>query len=108
MKINPSLEKPTVATFRSTPASPKAGPGASAQAQTVAIEGGRSAAVSVSVSTLARSMEANSAGEMPDVDMGKVQSVRASIADGSYVVNPELIADRLLTNAQEILQRQAT
>jgi negative regulator of flagellin synthesis FlgM len=37
--------------------------------------------------------------------MDKVNAVRASIEQGTYVVNPEVIADKLLANAQEMLNR---
>jgi negative regulator of flagellin synthesis FlgM len=37
--------------------------------------------------------------------MQKVAAVRSAIQDGSYVVNPEAIADKLLANAQEMLKR---
>jgi negative regulator of flagellin synthesis FlgM len=50
-------------------------------------------------------MEATNAGDAPEVDMGKVNAVRNAIAEGTYVVNPEVIADKLLSNAQEMLQR---
>lgn len=36
-------------------------------------------------------------------DAEKVERVRQSIADGTYRVNAEAIADKLLTNAQEVL-----
>jgi negative regulator of flagellin synthesis FlgM len=50
-------------------------------------------------------MEASNRGEAPDVDMEKVNVVRASIAQGTYKVNAEAIADKLLSNAQEMLTR---
>lgn len=38
-------------------------------------------------------------------DRAKVEQVKQSIADGSYKVNPEAIADKLIANAQELLSR---
>jgi negative regulator of flagellin synthesis FlgM len=38
-------------------------------------------------------------------DQAKVEQVKQSIADGSYKVNPEAIADKLIANAQELLSR---
>lgn len=38
-----------------------------------------------------------------DFDAEKVQRTSQSIADGSYKVNAELIADKLIANAQELL-----
>jgi negative regulator of flagellin synthesis FlgM len=40
-----------------------------------------------------------------EVDAEKVSAVRSAIQQGTYVVNPEAIADKLLSNAQEMLRR---
>jgi negative regulator of flagellin synthesis FlgM len=56
------------------------------------------------MSTLARSLE-TSGSETGEVDMAKVNSVKQAISQGTYVVNPEVIADKLLSNAQEMLPR---
>ncbi len=37
------------------------------------------------------------------VDSGKVESVKTAIANGSFTVNAEAIADKLLSNASEML-----
>lgn len=88
-------------------ATQKAGPGASASgaATTTASQGTRSAGVAVTVSTLARGLEKAGRGEAADIDTQKVASVRSAIQQGTYVVNPEAIADKLLSNAQEMLNR---
>ena len=83
----------------------KSGSVASTPAKTSATKGTQSAGVAVTVSSLARSMEADSGGEASDVDMTKVNAVREAIAQGTYVVNAEAIADKLLSNAQEMLTR---
>ncbi len=41
------------------------------------------------------------------MDMDKVQRIRAAIADGSYRVDAEAIADRLIADNLEMLQRAA-
>ncbi|MCF8167351.1 MAG: flagellar biosynthesis anti-sigma factor FlgM [Rhodoferax sp.] len=77
---------------------------ASGTANAAATQTARSPSVAVTVSTLARGLEkASRAGA--DIDTQKVASVKASIEDGSYVVNAEAIADKLLSNAQEMLTR---
>lgn len=78
---------------------------ASTAASSGASQSTRSAGVAVTVSTLARGLEKTGRGEAADIDTQKVASVRAAIEDGTYVVNPEAIADKLLFNAQEMLNR---
>jgi negative regulator of flagellin synthesis FlgM len=38
-----------------------------------------------------------------DFDSEKVDRIRQAISNGTYKVNPEAIADKLLTNAQDLL-----
>ena len=83
----------------------KPGPGPAA-ANTAAAKGTQTAGVAVTVSSLARSMELASRSDPGDVDTAKVNAMRAAIAQGTYVVNPGAIADKLLANAQEILNRR--
>lgn len=90
-----------------TPAAQKSAQGgnAAAAAGANAAQSTRSAGVAVTVSTAARGLEKSSRNEAADIDAQKVASVRAAIQDGTYVVNPEAIADKLLSNAQEMLNR---
>lgn len=104
MKISQPTENPAVVSSNAAPVSAKNAPSASVQARSSAAKSPQSAGVAVTVSTLTRSLEVSNAGEMPDVDSQKVEAVRTAIADGTYVVNPGVIADRLLSNAQEMLQ----
>lgn len=78
---------------------------ASTAASTGAAQSTRSAGVAVTVSTMARGLEKTGRTEGADIDTQKVASVRAAIQNGTYVVNPEAIADKLLSNAQEMLNR---
>ena len=61
-----------------------------------------SAGVPVTVSNQALAMEQSKG---PDIDMAKVASVRTAIANGTFKVNPEAIADKLIANAREMLKR---
>jgi negative regulator of flagellin synthesis FlgM len=76
-----------------------------AAASTAAAQGARSAGVAVIVSTFARGVEKTGRNEGASFDAQKVATIKAAIQDGSYSVNPEAIADKLLTNAQEMLNR---
>ena len=105
MKISQPSEKPVVLSSSVAATVAKSGQTASTPAKTTASKGPQSAGVAVTVSPLARSLEASSQGEAPDVDMAKVNAVRASIAQGTFQVNAEAIADKLLSNAQEMLTR---
>ena len=60
--------------------------------------------VSVSISDPVRSMVQGGVSDGV-VNMDKVLAVRASIEQGAFKVNPELVADRLLENAQEVIHR---
>lgn len=108
MKIgHPSDNSIPVHSSTAAPAQ-KAGQGPSASATAAANQGTRSAGVAVTVSTLARGLEKTGRGEAAEIDTQKVATVKAAIQDGSYVVNPEAIADKLLANAQEMLNRTAS
>lgn len=82
------------------PASPSFGQGVQASSAALGKVG-----VSVSFSDPVRSMVSGgmNAGV---VNMEKVLAVRATMEQGAFKVNPEIVADRLLGNAQEVLGRR--
>lgn len=63
------------------------------------------AGVGVTMSEQARRLEQTRAADGSDIDMDKVNAVRLAIENGSYVANAEAIADKLLANAREMLNR---
>lgn len=97
MKIGPLESKPAatpVATER------KAG---SAAAEAAAAASGPSARVALSPAA-----SALSAGVAdPTFDAAKVERLAQAIRDGKFEVNAEVIADKLITNAQELLARNS-
>lgn len=104
MKISQPSDNPAAVSSNLSALAVKNGPAASTLAKATASKSTQSAGVSVTVSNMARSLEASGTSDSPDVDMVKVNNVRSSIANGTFVVNPEAIADKLLSNAQEMLQ----
>jgi negative regulator of flagellin synthesis FlgM len=58
---------------------------------------------SVTVTLSPQSQSLSTQGSNADVDTAKVESIKSSIANGSFKVNAEAIADKLLSNASEML-----
>ena len=105
MKIGQTSDNTIPAGTKATSAPAKGGQNAGAASSAGAAKGAPDAGVAVTVSSLARSMGASNRGEAADVDMQKVNAVRTPIEQGTYTVNAEAIADKLLSNAQEMLDR---
>ena len=62
------------------------------------------AGVPVTFSTAARALEQTSRNQ-GDFDAGKVKAVRTAIENGTFKVDAEVIADKMLANTQELLSR---
>ncbi len=101
MKIGSHSDLPPSVTQAATAGAQKAAQGAAENAKT----SGASVGVSVSVSTLARSMEKPEVNTSADIDTAKVNAVKTAIKNGTFKVNPEAIADKLLSSSQEMLSR---
>lgn len=77
------------------------------KAQAEAAQAATSAATNPGVAVVltgARALGRDVQGLSSVVDAKKVAAMKAAIADGSFTVNPEAIADKLLANAQDMLQ----
>ena len=61
------------------------------------------AGVPVTLSSAARGVEAGRS--TADFDAGKVKAVKSAIENGTFKVNAEVVADKLLSNAHETLSR---
>lgn len=57
----------------------------------------------VSLSSTARSLQAS---EEAPVDSGKIGEIRQAISEGRFTVRPEVIADRLIDSARELIRSQ--
>ncbi len=103
MKIGQGIESlvaASTANVKKTEQDKEAAPASLAQKDARAMP---TAGSSVSVSTLARTLEKADVGVNADFNAQKVADIKASIQEGTYTVNPEAIADKLLANAQEML-----
>lgn len=63
---------------------------------------GVSGETAVSLSSTARSLQADEA----PVDSGKIGEIRQAISEGRFTVHPEVIADRLIDSARELIRSQ--
>ncbi len=73
------------------------------RAQATAPAASPDASAQVALSTTAATLR--SGGASADFDAEKVVRIQQAIADGTFKVNPEAIADKLIANAQEVLGR---
>lgn len=102
MKIGQKPELPAVALQVAARQAPKTtGPAAEEAAKSTQVATS-SAGVPVSFSTSARGLDSTgrASGEF---DADRVKAIRAAIANGTFSVNAEAIADKLLANTSEIL-----
>jgi len=99
MKVGSPADKPPVAPV----ATGRAGTG---DASVKATPSGAAAEASaqVALSSTAASMLSGVGGANAEFDAEKVARISQAIADGSFKVNAEAIADKLIANAQELLK----
>jgi negative regulator of flagellin synthesis FlgM len=72
--------------------------------KTGSLEGGPEASAKVTLSGAANGL--STAGVEGSFDSAKVDRIKKAIEDGSYKVNADAIADKLIANAKELLSRQ--
>lgn len=80
------------------------GVNASNTGKTGSLEGGPEASAKVTLSGTANGL--STAGTEGSFDSAKVDRIKKAIDEGSYKVNPDAIADKLIANAKELLSRQ--
>jgi negative regulator of flagellin synthesis FlgM len=76
-----------------------------APGKTGSLDGGPEASAKVSLSSAAGNLLS---GSDASFDAAKVDRVKKAIDDGSYKINHSAIADKLISNAQELLTRKAS
>src|SRR4051794_31900883 len=100
MKIGHPADKPLPAPAVGTPAAPaEAAKAAPATPAAASVDASATVALPSAASTLL------SAGSTSEFDADKVARIAAQINDGTFKVNPEAIADKLIANAQELLSK---
>lgn len=105
MKIRPNGEQPAPL--------PAAKPGSNSpnvttepvksQPSTAAIPAKADASAKIQLSSTAATLLSGSA--TPEFDATKVAAISKAIDEGSFKINPEAIADKLIANAQELLSK---
>lgn len=98
MKIDKRITPPAAAKVSATK-----GKGAG-KASTPSSGGGDSLTLTDS-STRIRALESQLAS-VDVTDMGKVESVKSALADGSFTVDAEVVADRLIDHTKEALRKR--
>jgi negative regulator of flagellin synthesis FlgM len=98
MKIGQSATTPNVASVGSAATSARAPQDGGRAGSAARTEGGESS--TVALSSTARALMDAADGSF---DADKVERVRQSISDGTYKINADKIADKLIANAQDVL-----
>jgi negative regulator of flagellin synthesis FlgM len=102
MKIGQPADKPLPVPVAGTPAAPAEAaktPSGAHAAGAATVDASATVALSSTASTLL------SSGGVGEFDAEKVARIAGAIADGSFRINPEAIADKLIANAQELLTK---
>lgn len=103
MKIGHSAEKPTPPAAPAAVAATNGSTTAAVAVGTGAIPAQADASATIELSNTASTLLTG--GTTPEFDAEKVARISKSIEDGSFKINPEAIADKLISNAQELLSK---
>ena len=103
MKIGHPADKPAPPAAAPAVAATSASATAAVAVGTRAIAAQADASAKIELSATASTLLTGAA--TPEFDAEKVARVSKSIEDGSFKINPEAIADKLISNAQELLSK---
>lgn len=103
MKIGQKPELPG-AIAQSAPAKQAKTAAPAAGGAAAGVASAAAAGVPVTFSTAARALDQTGRNQ-GDFDAGKVKAIRSAIESGSFKVDAEVIADKMLANTQELLSR---
>ncbi len=103
MKIGNPAEKPAALTPGHATAAEAAAKAAAAPANVAATPSAPDASAKVELSSTASTLL--SAGASAEFDADKVARISQSIDNGTFKINPDVIADKLISNAQELLTK---
>ena len=103
MKIGNPAEKPAALTPGHAAAAEAAAKAAAAPASAAATPAAPDASAKVELSSTASTLL--SGGASAEFDADKVARISQSIDNGTFKINPEVIADKLISNAQELLTK---
>jgi negative regulator of flagellin synthesis FlgM len=103
MKIGHSADKPAPPAAPAAVAATSASTTAAVAVGTAAIPAQADASAKIELSNTASTLLTH--GTTPEFDAEKVARISKSIEDGSFKINPEAIADKLIANAQEVLSK---
>jgi negative regulator of flagellin synthesis FlgM len=101
MKIGSPADKPPVAPTATARTAPGDASAKTNGAQAVPAE----SSTQVDISTAAASLLQGVGGSSAEFDAEKVARISQAIADGSFKVDHAAIADKLISNAQELLTK---
>jgi negative regulator of flagellin synthesis FlgM len=104
MKIDSSVKSGSSATVAGGAA--RLGKGTSSTTGNSGTAGASASGAHVQLSQFALQMQAIESGmaDTPVVDSARVTEIRRAIAEGSFKVNPDMVADKLIQTARELMR----
>lgn len=106
MRIGQTAENLVSKSVGNSASAPKTLPGNAAASAQAATQAPQSAGVAVTMSNVARGLDKAARSDASgDIDTDKVAAMKLAIESGSFTVNAGAIADRLLADARDMLDR---